>query len=247
MSGHSHWATIKRAKSVVDAKKGRVFSRYAKLIMSAARTGGGDPDMNIKLRYAIDDARAVNMPKDNIERAVKKGTGELGGASLEEVVYEGFGPGGIALLVDVLTDNRARTAPEIRKIFENANCSLGGPGSVAWMFHKKGVLAVKRDAVAEDKLLDIILDAGADDLQAFDDLYDITCEPNTFTAVRQALEKNGIKPEHAQVTNVAKQSVTPSLQDAKKALKLMETLEEHDDVQSVSANFDVPPELLDEK
>ncbi len=246
MSGHSHWATIKRAKSTVDAKKGRIFSKCAKLIMSAARIGGGDPSMNVKLRDAIEDARAVNMPKDNIERAVLKGTGELGAQNFEDVVYEGYGPGGVALMVEALTDNRSRTAPEIRRIFENAGCSLAGPGSVAWMFHKKGILSVKRSGVDEDKLLEIILDAGADDMRTFDDLYEIVCEPAIFQAVKKALVDNGITPDTAQVMNIAKQNVTPSVSDARKVLRLMDALQDHEDVQNVSANFDIPEEIMAE-
>jgi len=246
MSGHSHWATIRRAKSVVDAKKGKLFSRAAKLIISAARVGGGDPDSNIKLRYAIEDARAVNMPRENIQRAILKGTGELGGHQLEEVVYEGYGPGGVAMMVVALTDNRNRTAPEIRKIFESGGGSLARPGSVTWMFEKKGVLSVRRDAAGEDRLLEIILDAGAEDLRTYDDFYEITCPPSAFTDVRDALQKNGVTPVSAEVTNVARQNVTPSLQDARKALRLMEALEEQDDVETVSANFDVPKEIMAE-
>ncbi len=246
MSGHSHWATIKRAKSVVDAKKGKLFSTAAKLIMSAARTGGGDPDMNIKLRYAIDDARAVNMPRENIARAILKGTGELGGQKLEEIVYEGYGPGGVAIMVVALTDNRNRTAPEIRKTFENGGGSLAGPGSVTWMFEKKGVLTVKPDAVGEDRLMEIILEAGADDLRTYDDFYEITCDPHKFTDVRKALEDAKITPVSAEVTNVAKQNVTPPVEQARKILRLMDALEEHDDVQTVSANFEIPKELLAE-
>jgi len=246
MSGHSHWATIKRKKGAVDAKRGQAFSKCAKLIMSAARTGGGDPNMNLHLRYAIDDARAINMSKDSIERAILKGTGELGGAQLEEVVYEGYGPGGVALMAIALTDNRNRTAPEVRKVFENAGCSLGGPGSVAWMFEQKGVLSVSVGDVDGDTLLEVVIEAGADDLRTFDDLYEITCEPSAFSAVREALERNGITPQTAEVTNIAKQNVTPSLTDARQTMKLMEELEEHDDVQTVSANFDIPQELLAE-
>lgn len=246
MSGHSHWATIRRKKSVIDAKKGKEFSRCSKLIMSAARIGGSNPEMNAALRDAIEEARSINMPRDRIERAIKKGAGELEGERLEATTYEGYGPGGVALLIEVLTDNRNRTASQIRLMFESAGGSLAGPGSVAWMFHKKGVLSVKADVVSEDRLLEIILDAGAEDLRRFDDIYEITCEPTSFSAVRQALTDNGLVPETAQIANIAKQNVTPSLNDARKALKLMEELEEHDDVQSVSANFDIPAELMAE-
>lgn len=246
MSGHSHWATIKRSKSVVDAKKGKQFSRASKLIMSAARAGGGDPSMNVHLRYAIEDARAVNMPRDTIERAILKATGQLPGVTLEEVVYEGYGPGGVAIIIEALTDNRNRTAPEIKKIFESAGCSMAGPGSVKWMFEKRGIITVKREGLEEDKMLEIALDAGADDVKTYPDFYEITCEPSAFTNVRAAIEKKGIKVESAEVTNIAKQNVTPSANDARKALKLMDHLEEHDDVQTVSSNFDIPDELLKE-
>jgi len=244
MSGHSHWATIRRQKASVDAKKGKIFSKCAKAIMSAARAGGGDPAANPKLRYAIDDARAVNMPKDKIDRAILKGTGELEGEHLAEAVYEGYGVGGVALIVEAVTDNRNRTTPEIRKIFENCGGSLTSPGSVAWMFRKKGILSVKRDAVDEDALMEIALEAGADDMVSYDDLYEITCEPSVLNQVKQALLDNGITPDTAQVANVAKQNVTPSVENARKVLKLMEALEEHDDVQNVSANFDIPAELM---
>ena len=246
MSGHSHWATIKRKKGAADAKKGRVFSKCAKAILSAARAGGGDPDSNLTLRYAIEDARAVNMPKDNIERAILKGTGELEGVRLESVVYEGYGPGAVALMAESLTDNRNRTAAEVRKLFESHGGSLGGPGSVAWMFEKKGVLSVKADSVDEDTLLEIVLEAGADDLQLFDDLYEITCGPAAFGDVRQALADRQIEPETAEITNVATQNATPSLDDARKVLRLMEALEDHDDVQNVSANFEISTELAAE-
>jgi len=246
MSGHSHWATIRRKKGAIDAKKGKMFSKCAKLIMSTARTGGGDPDMNTSLRYAIEDARAVNMPKDKIDRAILKGTGELEGASLDDVVYEGYGPAGVALMVEALTDNRNRTAAEIRHMFEGAGGSLGGPGAVAWMFEKKGVISVKLDAAEEDKLLDIILDAGAEDLTKLEDVYEITCDPAAFSGVRQALTGSGVTPETAEMTNVASQNVTPSLDDARKILKLMEALEDHDDVANVSANFEIPAELVAE-
>lgn len=246
MSGHSHWATIKRAKSAVDAKKGKVFSKCAKDIMSAARTGGGDPDMNIRLRYAIEEARASNMPKDNIERAVLKGTGKLAGQTLEEVVYEGYGPGGVAIVAEGLTDNRARTAPEIRKIFENAGSTLASPGSVKWMFEKKGVITVNRKDIEEDKLLELVLDNGADDMRTFDAFYEIICDPHSFNQLREALTKNKIAPVTAQITYVGKQNVTPSVEHARKALRLMENLEDHDDIQTVSSNFDVPAELMTE-
>ncbi|MFW6158908.1 MAG: YebC/PmpR family DNA-binding transcriptional regulator, partial [Planctomycetota bacterium] len=203
MSGHSHWATIRRKKSAADAKKGRMFSKCAKLIMSAARTGGADPDTNLTLRYAIEDARAINMPKENIERAILKGTGELEGVELETVVYEGYGPGGCALMVETVTDNRNRTAPEIRHIFEEHGASLGGPGSVAWMFEKKGVLSVARDAVDEETLMEVVLDAGADDMEALEDVYEITCDPTSFSDVKDALNEQGIPTQTAEIANIS--------------------------------------------
>jgi YebC/PmpR family DNA-binding regulatory protein len=244
MSGHSHWATIKRKKGAIDAKKGRVFSKCAKLIMSAARVGGGDPAANLHLRYAIDDARSVNMPKDSIERAILKGTGELEGVRLEDIVYEGYGPGGVAIYVEAITDNRNRTAPEIRKLFEGGGGSLGGPGTVAWMFEKKGVLAVKADAADEDKLMEIVLEAGADDMQRLDDIYEITTDPASFTSVKTALVENEIDTETAELMNVANQNVTPSPAEARRILRMMEELEDHDDVQNVSANIEITPELV---
>ncbi len=246
MSGHSHWATVRRQKSAVDAKKGKVFSKCARLIMSAARIGGGHLDINTRLKYAIDDARSVNMPKEKIDRAIRKGTGDLEGESLEEGVYEGYGPGGVALLVETLTDNRNRTGSEIRRLFEDAGSSLAGAGSVAWMFRKKGVLSVRHDAADEDRLMEIILEAGADDMRSFGDFYEITCEPSGFSEVKQALIDNTISLDTAQVTNVATQNATPSLDEARKVLKLMGSLEDHEDVQNVSANFDITAELMAE-
>jgi YebC/PmpR family DNA-binding regulatory protein len=246
MSGHSHWATIRRKKGAADAKKGKVFSKCAKLIMNAARKGGSDPETNQSLRYAIDDARSVNMPKDNIDRAILKGTGELPGARLEETVYEGYAPGGVALMVEALTDNRNRTTAEVRHLFEQAGGSLAGPGSVAWMFENKGVLSVKKDDADEDTLLEIALEAGAEDLRVFDDLYEITCEPPAFESVKQSLAQNDIPIDTAQIAQIAKQNVTPDLSDARKTLHLMEALEDHDDVQNVYANFDIPAELVAE-
>jgi YebC/PmpR family DNA-binding regulatory protein len=245
MSGHSHWATIKRKKGSIDAKKGRMFSKCAKLIMSAARTGGGDPAANLSLRYAIEDARSVNMSKDSIERAILKGTGQLEGVRLEDVVYEGYGPGGVAIYVEAITDNRNRTAPEIRKIFESGGGSLGGPGTVAWMFEKKGVLSVNSDVIDEDKLLEIALEAGAEDMQKLDGLFEITTDPASFTNVKTALIENNIPTESAELTNVASQNVTPSPAEGRRVLRMMENLEDHDDVQNVSANIEITPELVE--
>jgi len=188
MSGHSHWAGIKHKKALVDAKKGKLWSKLSKAIIVAAKTGGGDPDANLRLRYAIDDAKAVSMPKDNIQRAIKKGTGELDGGNLEEVLYEGYGAGGVAVLCEVLTDNRNRTAPQIRKVFELSDGKLGGTGCVAWMFEAKGLFLIPAEKVDEDKLMEIALEAGADDVKLDADNYAITCDPAVYQEVSLALK-----------------------------------------------------------
>src|SRR5438270_6628258 len=187
MSGHSHLATIKHNNGGIDAKHGKLFSKLSRAIIIAARHGGGDPETNLKLRYAIDKARQVSMPKDNIERAVKRGTGEMEGLTFEEIVYEGFGPGGVALMVDVLTDNRNRTASEIRKIFERGGGNMGSAGCVAYLFERKGVVSIKADGLDEDTLMGIVLDAGADDLRHQGGTYDVICEPANFNPVQEAL------------------------------------------------------------
>jgi len=245
MAGHSHWAGIKHKKALVDAKRGKLWSRLAKAIIVAAKHGGGDPDANLRLRYAIDDAKAVSMPKDNIQRAIKRGTGELDGGNLEEVVYEGYGAGGVAILCEVLTDNRNRTAGEIRKIFELANGKLGSSGCVAWMFDSKGLLLVPAEAVEEEKLMELALEAGADDVQRVGDKFEITCDPTVFRDLTKAIAEAGIQPETAEITRIAQNNVDVADPDtAQKVLKLMERLDEHDDVQNVSANFNIPDEVL---
>jgi YebC/PmpR family DNA-binding regulatory protein len=212
----------------------------------AAKAGGGDPDANLRLRYAIDDAKAVSMPKDNIQRAIKRGTGELDGGNLEETVYEGYGSGGVAILCEVLTDNRNRTAGEIRKIFELSDGKLGGSGCVAWMFDKKGLLLVPGDAVDEDKLMELALEVGADDVQQTDDgKFEITCNPTVYHAVAKALADAGITPEASQITRVAQNTVAVNDPEvAGRVLKLMERLDDHDDVQTVASNFNIPPEVM---
>src|SRR6516165_2003421 len=193
MSGHSHWATIKHKKGAIDAKRGKLFSKLSRAIIIAARSGGGDPNMNLKPRYAIDKARQVSMPKDNIERAIKRGTGELEGMHYEEITYEGFGPGGVAIMVDVLTDNRNRTAGEIRKIFERGGGKMGSAGNVAHLFERKGVFTVPAEGADEDALMELALDAGAEDLQRDGPAFQITCEPAAFNKVQEALKKNAVK------------------------------------------------------
>ena len=245
MAGHSHWAGIKHKKALVDAKRGKLWSRLAKAIIVAAKTGGGDPDANLRLRYAIDDAKAVSMPKENIQRAIKRGTGELEGANLEEVVYEGYGTAGVAVLCEVLTDNRNRTAGEIRKIFERANGKLGGTGCVAWMFDNKGLFLIPAAAVDEDKLMELVLEAGADDVQRTDDKFEVTCDPTLFRDVAKALADAHMTPEVSQITRLPQNTVDiDDPETAQKVLKLVEHLDDQDDVQNVSANFNIPDDVL---
>src|SRR5712691_679569 len=204
MSGHSHWATIKHKKGAADAKRGKMFSKLSRAIIIAARHGGGDPEMNLKLRYAIDKARAVSMPKDNIERAVKRGTGELEGLTLEEITYEGYGPGGVAILVEVLTDNRNRTTGEIRKIFERSGGKMGTSGTVGYLFERKGLFSLDAATIDEDTLMGIALDAGADDLKRSGSTFDITCDPAHFNKVQDTLKKNNITPQLAEIMQIGK-------------------------------------------
>jgi len=246
MSGHSKWSTIKHKKGALDAKRGKLFSKLAKLIINAARQRGGDPDMNLPLRYAIDKAKAANMTKDTIERAVKKGTGELGGTQMEELVYEGYGPVGVALMIEILTDNRNRTAPEIRKLMESRGGSLGGANCVAWMFTTKGVFMIDAAAVSEDRLMEVVLDAGADDLVEEEGSFRVTCEPSAFEDVKRALEDAGIAADLAEIERVPSQSVKVGRDKARKVLDLISTLEDHDDVQNVYANFDMDEDVMQE-
>lgn len=246
MAGHSHWAGIKHKKALVDAKRGKVWSKMAKAIIVAAKIGGGDPSQNLRLRYAIDDAKAVSVPKDNITRAIKKGTGELDGGNLEEVVYEGYGPNGVAVLCEVLTDNRNRTAPEIRKIFEIAGGKLGSTGCVAWMFDSKGLFLIASDKSDEDTLMELALEAGADDVSTVGDKFEITCDPNAFQAVSKALEDAEIPTEVKEIARIPQNTVDLDAAAAGKVLKIMERLDDHDDVQNVSANFNIPDDVMAE-
>lgn len=244
MAGHSHWARIKRKKGVTDARRGRLWSKLARNIIVAARSGGGDPGANLSLRYAIDKAKAANMPKDTIENAIKKGSGGAEGANYETVYYEGYAPGGIAILVEALTDNRNRTAPEVKKIFERSGGSVGAAGSVKWMFSSKGQISVPVSAADEDTIASIALDAGADDYSQSEDVWEITCEPAAFEPIRAALAKAGIEPQSAELAMVPSNTITLDAENARKVLQLTETLEEHDDVQNVYANFDIPSEVM---
>jgi YebC/PmpR family DNA-binding regulatory protein len=240
MSGHSKWATIKHKKAAQDAKRGKLFTKVIKELTVAAKTGGGDVDANARLRSAVAAAKAANMPADNIKRAIQKGTGELPGVSYEEVAYEGYGPGGVAVLVESLTDNRMRTTPEIRHLFSKHGGNLAEPNSVAWMFTKKGHLAVPCSAVSEDRLMELVLEAGADDLRPGDDVFDVYATPEAFQAVQRALEEQRITVAAASVVMEPSNTVELQGKKAEQCLRLLEALEEHDDVQNVYANLEVP-------
>jgi len=244
MSGHSKWATIKHKKGALDAKRGKIFTRIIKEITIAAKGGGGDPDGNPRLRGAIAAAKAENMPQDNIKRAIQKGTGELEGASYEEITYEGYGPGGVAILVDVLTDNKNRAASEIRHAFSKNGGNLGTPGSVSHMFTKKGVIVVEKSAADEDKITEIVLDAGAEDLSDEGENWEIITSPKDYEAVVEALKAAKIKPEHAEVTMIA--STYTKLEGAQAAamLRLLDVIEDLDDTQNLYSNFDMDEDAV---
>lgn len=239
MSGHSKWATIKRKKAALDAKKGKIFTKLIKEITIAARQGGGDPANNPRLRLAIDNAKAENMPAENIERAIKKATGELEGVTYHELTYEGYGPAGVAMLVEVATDNKNRTVAEVRHIFSKHGGSLGETGSVAWMFERKGVITLPKQDKSEDDILAIVLDAGADDLQTEDEFYEITTSIENFESVRKALQENNLKVDNASLQWIAKNTLEVKGEDAEKVMKLIEALEDCDDVQNVYSNADI--------
>jgi len=239
MSGHSKWATIKHKKAATDAKRGRSFSRLIKEVTVAARTGGGDPNSNPRLRSAIAAAKAENMPADNIERAILRGTGQIPGVVIEEAHFEGYGPGGVAIMVETATDNRVRTVNEIRHIFTKWGGNMGESGCVAWMFHKKAYVAVAREAVEEEKLMDLVLEAGADDLRDDGTNWEITGPPESLEAVKAALESRGIKPVSAEVTLLPQNTIRLEGSNAQQVIRLVDALEEHDDVQHVYANFDI--------
>jgi len=245
MSGHSHWAGIRYKKAATDAKRGRVWSKLARMIIVAAKTGGGDPAANLSLRYAIDKAKAANMPKDTIEKAIKKGTGEVEGVNFEEVLYEGYGPGGVAIMVEALTDNRNRTTPEIKRLFERHGGSLGASGCVNWMFSKKGLITVNTAETGEEQLLEIALNAGADDMQNTGEVYEITCDPSAYEKLKERLQEKEIPTQVAEISMVPQNTVPVNdAAAAKKIISLMEGFEDHDDVQNTYANFDIPDEIL---
>jgi YebC/PmpR family DNA-binding regulatory protein len=244
MSGHSHWATIKHKKGAIDAKRGKLWSKLSRAIIIAARHGGGDPTMNLKLRYAIDKAREVSMPKDNIERAIKRGTGETEGLVFEEITYEGYGPGGVAILVEVVTDNRNRTSGEIRKIFERAGGKMGSAGCVGYLFERKGLIGINAADTSEEALMEIALNAGADDMKASGAHFDITCDPAAFPQVKEAITKNGLTPVMAEISQVPKAPVDTDAETAQKVMRLMEALDDHDDAQNVYSNINLTEEVL---
>src|SRR5512146_2831852 len=246
MSGHSKWATIKHKKGALDAKRGKIFTRLIKEIGIAAKNGGGDPDSNPRLRTAIAAAKAENMPADNIKRAIQRGTGELPGATYEEFMLEGYGPGGVAVLVDISTDNRNRTVSEIRHAFGKNGGNLGEAGSVAWMFHKKGDIVVPKSAAKEDDLMNLVLEAGGDDLKDDGDNWEILTEPHAYEGVLEAVKKAGINPEVAEIGMIPQNYVKLEGQQAATMLRLLEALEDQDDVQHVYSNFDIDQKQLEE-
>jgi YebC/PmpR family DNA-binding regulatory protein len=246
MAGHSKWAQIKHKKAVVDARRGKLFSKLAKEISVAARLGGGDPSMNPRLRAAIEKAKSANMPQENIKRAIQKGTGELPGTSYEEVFYEGYGPGGVALMIHALTDNKNRTVAELRHLLSKHGGSLGEAGCVSWIFEKKGYILVSKADIDEDRLMSIVIDAGAEDLRndPKEDNYEVITSLEDFQRVKDAIVASGITPQAAEITMLPKSHIKIEGETAEKMLKLMEVLEDHDDVQNVYANFDMPEEIM---
>ena len=245
MSGHSHWAGIKHKKAANDAKRGKTWSKVARMIIVAAKNGGGDPSENLTLRYAIYKAKAANMPKDTIEKAIKKGTGDLEGVSFEEVLYEGYGPSGVAIMVEALTDNRNRTGPEIKKLFEKHGGSFGTSGCVNWMFSQKGLITVNSADVDEEQLLEIALSAGANDMQTMGEVYEITCEPSAYEELKKTLQEKEIATEVAEISMVPQTTI--EINDdhiAGRIISLMEAFDDHDDVQNAYANFDIPDEIM---
>jgi YebC/PmpR family DNA-binding regulatory protein len=245
MSGHSRWSQIKRKKGKTDVQRGKLFSKILREITVAARNGGGDPKVNMRLKAAIESAKAANMPQENVKRAIQKGTGELPGESYEEIMYEGYAGGGVAVLVQVLTDNRNRTAPEIRHTFEKYGGNMGASGAVAWMFERKGVIQVDAEKIGEDELLGIALDAGATDMRAVEKVFEITTAPGEMDAVRAALEQKKVPVIQADVAFVPQSTVRVEGKDAPAVLRLIEALEELDDVQNVYANYDIPDDVIE--
>ncbi|HEY4000003.1 MAG TPA: YebC/PmpR family DNA-binding transcriptional regulator [Candidatus Xenobia bacterium] len=246
MSGHSKWHNIRLKKGKVDAQRGKMFTKISREILMAAKAGGGDPEANLTLKNAIIRAREVNMPADNIKRVIEKATGGAEGANFEEIMYEGYGPHGVAVLVDAATDNRNRTAADMRNLFAKNNGNLGDSGCVAWMFDKKGVISIPGDAITEDKLFELAIDAGAEDVKPTDDGFEVLTAPTDFAKVLGAIEKAKVKTESAELSMIPKTVVILGAPEARAVLKLMDVLEDYDDVIHVYANFDIPAEVLEE-
>lgn len=240
MAGHSHWARIKHKKAVTDKRRGKLWSKLARNVIVAAKLGGGNPSENLSLRYAIDKAKAANMPSDTIDRAIKRGTGDLEGVSFSEIKYEGYGPGGVALLVEALTDNPHRTAPEVRRIFELNGGNLGGSNCVAWLFKKRGIITIASSDIGEDALMELALEAGADDVRQDADVFEVLTEPGAFEKVRDAVVARKITPQAAEISMLPDNTVPVDADTARRILKLVEDLEDNDDVQNVYANFEIP-------
>ncbi len=245
MSGHSKWSSIKHKKAIKDAKRGKQFTKYIKEITVAARMGGGDINANPRLRTAVTTARANSMPADNIDRAIKKGTGELEGVHYEEVSYEGYGPGGAAIMASTVTDNRNRTVSELRRVFEKHGGNMGAAGCVAWMFSKRGVITVEHGKAEEERLMEIALEAGADDVKDLGDIFEVDTTPEDFEAVKTALQDAGVETASAEVAMVPQNTVSVTGKDAEQTMKLLEELDDHDDVQSVASNADIPQEEIE--
>lgn len=245
MSGHSKWSTIKRKKGAIDAKRGKIFTKLAKEISLAARLGGGDPEANARLRQAVIAARDENMPKDNIERAIKKGTGELGSVTYEEVTYEGYGPGGVALMVEIMTDNKNRTVAEIRHILSKHGGNLGENGCVSWIFSKHGSILIEKKQIGEDELMELALEAGAEDVREEENEFEVLTDPLSFEGVRKVLQEKGLKFLEAKVTMIPQNLVKLEGSKAEQMLKMMEKLEDNDDVQNVYANFDIADDVME--
>lgn len=246
MSGHSKWHQIRHKKAKEDAKRGQIFSKLARYITVAAKEGGGNPELNATLATAIEKAKSYNMPQDNIERAIKRGTGEIEGAQYEQIIYEGYGPGGVAIIVEAMTDNRNRTAAEMRHIFSRHQGKLAATGSVGWMFERQGIILVNKTQANEDKVLELSLEAGAEDMRTTNDHYEIVTSPTTLSQVQNLLKQKGLPVASAEVLMMPKDTVALDKETAKKVLKLVEALEESDDVQEVYANFDIPDEVMEE-
>ncbi len=247
MAGHSKWANIQHRKGRVDAQRGKLWSKLSKGIIVAAKSGGGDPNANFRLRKAIDDAKAVSMPKDNIARAIKRGTGELAGGDLEEILYEGYGPGGVAVMCETLTDNRNRTGPELRSIFSKLGGEIGKSGCVAYLFERKGLFVFDAQAVDEETVMEVALENGGDDVESTDDgKLQVTCSPDQFQTLEDALQKAELTMEVKEVTRLPQTTVDVESKIARKVIRLLEAIDEHDDVQTVSTNLNIPDDVMDE-